>query len=148
MRELGAHLGVALLAESGPALCVALDGELGAGKTTLVGGLLAGVGIPGPARSPTYTLIEPYEISGRQLYHLDLYRLADPDELEPLGVRDLLVEGAILLIEWPSRAGTQLPPIDIEIHIDYDAQGTGRTVRLQGRSLSGIRVLERFLREI
>jgi tRNA threonylcarbamoyladenosine biosynthesis protein TsaE len=148
MRELGARLGAALLETHGPALCLALDGELGAGKTTLVGGMLAGMGIQGPVRSPTYTLIEPYEVNGRQLYHMDLYRLADPDELEPLGVRDLLTEDSILLIEWPSKAGPRLPPIDVEVGITYIDADEGRAVRLAGRSPEGIKALAQFLRRI
>lgn len=146
MRRLGAQLGEALLASDAPAQCVALEGDLGAGKTTLVSGALAAAGIPGPVRSPTYTLIEPYEAAGRFIYHLDLYRLADPREIEPLGVRDLLVGGAILLIEWPSRAQGTLPPIDLFIEIAYQPGGEGRTLRFRAGSPRGIRILQHLLR--
>lgn len=119
MRELGSQLGRALVQIGDAPVCVFLEGELGAGKTTLVGGVLAALGIPGPARSPTYTLIEPYGVGEHQLYHIDLYRLTDPDEIEPLGLRDLLVPGAILLIEWPSRAIDRLPSPDLSLSIQY-----------------------------
>lgn len=145
MRDLGGRLARALLASDAQSLCVALDGDLGAGKTTLVGGLLAAAGIAGPVRSPTYTLIEPYEVGARPLYHMDLYRLADPGELEPLGVRDMLSDGAILLIEWPSKAGARLPPLDLTVAISYGDGPEDRSVRLTGSSPEGIRVLERFL---
>jgi tRNA threonylcarbamoyladenosine biosynthesis protein TsaE len=119
MHEFGMRLGDALLQGADTPQCVFLEGELGAGKTTLVGGILSAFGIPGPARSPTYTLIEPYEANGRQLYHIDLYRLAEPEEIEPLGLRDLLVPGAVLLIEWPSRAPGRLPACDLRVCIEY-----------------------------
>lgn len=117
---------------------IALEGELGAGKTTLVGGILRSYGVAGPVRSPTYTLIEPYETPGRSIYHLDLYRLNDPDEVEPLGIRDLLTGSALLLIEWPSRAAGAIPAADLWIDIAYPPAGTeGRQVRITPHSLNG-----------
>ncbi|MCO6441412.1 MAG: tRNA (adenosine(37)-N6)-threonylcarbamoyltransferase complex ATPase subunit type 1 TsaE [Nitrococcus mobilis] len=108
---LGAQLAVAL-----PVRCrIDLTGELGAGKTTLVRGLLRALGYSGPVRSPTYTLIEPYQVADRRLYHLDLYRLSDPEELEYIGLRDLLGESAVLLVEWPERGGPALPTADLVI---------------------------------
>jgi tRNA threonylcarbamoyladenosine biosynthesis protein TsaE len=118
-RALGAELARALLAISDPpAIVIALNGELGAGKTTFVGGLLAEMGVASPIRSPTYTLIEPYTLRSRALYHLDLYRLADPSELETLALRDLLEPGAILLVEWAERAATLLQP-DLTLRFAY-----------------------------
>ena len=131
------------------AIVVALEGELGAGKTTLVGGILRAYGITGPVRSPTYTLIEPYEVAGRQVYHLDLYRLVDPQEVEPLGIRDLLTAGSVLLIEWPSRAAGALPAFDLEIGIEYPpAAETGRRVTLHPLSSSGHNVVRRIVAAI
>lgn len=146
MRALGMKLGTALLAVRVPAQCVAIEGELGAGKTTLVAGVLAAAGVRGPVRSPTYTLIEPYEAAGRSIYHLDLYRLTDPVELEPLGVRDLLTGESILLIEWPSRAGPRLPPVDVSMTIAYGDSQVGREVGLKAGSAAGIEVLRLLLR--
>jgi tRNA threonylcarbamoyladenosine biosynthesis protein TsaE len=144
MRALGRALGEALLANDGAALVVAIQGELGAGKTTLVGGILNAMSIAGPARSPTYTLIEPYDCGMRQVYHMDLYRLNDPGEVAALGIRDLLTQHAILLIEWPERGAGMLPDADVAISIRY-ADGGGaddRVVALTPGSERGGQVLE------
>lgn len=129
MRTVGGALASAIAAAHGASLVVGLEGELGAGKTTLVAGVLAHFGERGPVRSPTYTLIEPYEVAGRTIYHLDLYRLMGPGQLEPLGVRDMLIGDAVLLIEWPSRAGIALPPTDLDVDIQY-AGAVGRRLTL------------------
>ena len=147
MRELGRQLGRALLASDQRAQCVALEGDLGAGKTTLVAGVLSAAGVDGPVRSPTYTLIEPYSVATHSIYHLDLYRLVDPDEMEPLGVRDLLVPGSILLIEWPSRAGARLPPVDLRIEIAYlEPAEAGREVFLAAETPRGGEIVAQMLR--
>ncbi|GFE84495.1 tRNA (N6-adenosine(37)-N6)-threonylcarbamoyltransferase complex ATPase TsaE [Steroidobacter agaridevorans] len=148
MQVLGRAIAAAVDATDGTFI-VALEGELGAGKTTLVGGILRSYGVTGPVRSPTYTLIEPYETAGRSIYHLDLYRLNDPDEVEPLGVRDLLTGSALLLIEWPSRAAGSIPAADLWIDIAYPLAGTeGREVRLTPHSLNGASVVRHIVAAI
>lgn len=112
---------------------ITLQGGLGAGKTTLVRGFLRGLGHRGRVPSPTYTLIEPYSAAGRSVLHVDLYRLADPEELEYLGFRELFTGDAIVLIEWPERAGGDLPEPDLLISLQ--TKGTGRRVAV--RAVSG-----------
>jgi tRNA threonylcarbamoyladenosine biosynthesis protein TsaE len=146
MRALGRALGGALSTSAGGALVIGIEGELGAGKTTLVGGILAGLGIEGAIRSPTYTLIEPYEAAGLQLYHIDLYRLSGPREVEALGIRDLLDARAVLLIEWPSRAAGALPPEDLSVSIEYPGSGAQRRLlTAQAHSSAGDKLLEQIL---
>jgi tRNA threonylcarbamoyladenosine biosynthesis protein TsaE len=113
-------------------LIVYLQGDLGVGKTTLVRGLLRALGHKGRVPSPTYTLVEPYELQGRSLQHLDLYRIADPDELEFLGVRDM---AGVLLIEWPERGLEHLPLPDIVCRLH--AEASGRSVEAEGHSFKG-----------
>jgi tRNA threonylcarbamoyladenosine biosynthesis protein TsaE len=120
--RLGAGLAGLLKDRSGSWL-VALAGPLGAGKTTLARGFLRELGHAGRVPSPTYTLIEPYDLGGRPVLHLDLYRLADPEELEYLGFRDLFEGGALVLVEWPERAGDRLPAPDIEIGLSMTDSG-------------------------
>lgn len=135
-RGIGARLAAALLAtDSAGPLVFGLSGELGAGKTTLVGGLLAALGHPGPVRSPTYSLVEPYRLAGRDVQHCDLYRLRDPSELDDLGLRDLLLPRSLLIVEWPERAGGRLPPVDLALRLEYS--GEGRTVTITAGTASG-----------
>lgn len=147
MRGLGRALGRALGAPSPSALVIALQGDLGAGKTTFVSGVMAALGVAGPVRSPTYTLLEPYETATRRVFHLDLYRLADPQEVEPLGLRDLLTADAALLIEWPERGAGYLPVADLRIDIAYPSQGVdGRELNLLAGSPAGEALLNEMLK--
>ena len=112
-----------------------LNGDLGAGKTTLARGLLHGLGHAGKVRSPTYTLVEPYALATRQVYHLDLYRLSDAEELEWLGLRDMLADPSLLVVEWPERGSGYLPPADLTIDLDFS--GDGRIASLTAASPTG-----------
>lgn len=134
---LGAALGPAAL-DAG--LVVYLEGRLGAGKTTLVRGLLRGLGHRGAVRSPTYTLVEEYPLAaGRLALHLDLYRLADPEELEYLGVRELDAPDQLVLIEWAERGGDRLPAADLRLSLAVT--GEGREASLTPLTASGEAVL-------
>jgi len=117
-----------------------LHGDLGTGKTTLARGFLHGMGHGGKVRSPTYTLVEPYQLAAGTVYHLDLYRLGSPQELEWLGLRDMLEESALLLVEWPERGEGVLPAADLVIHLAYTADG-GRLLSLTAASTAGERLL-------
>ncbi len=132
---LGARLAACL---EGP-LLIFLEGDLGAGKTTLTRGFLRGLGHQGAVKSPTYTLIEPYQIGARKIYHLDLYRVADPGELEYLGLREMLDEAAVLLIEWAGRGEGWLPTPDLRITIHH--RGEGREIELNAVTAAGKAVL-------
>jgi len=112
-----------------------LAGDLGAGKTTLTRGLLRGYGYQGAAKSPTYTLVEPYELTDCNLYHFDLYRLADPEEIEFLGVWEYLEDANLCVIEWAEKGKGHLPCPDLEISIAQEHQG--RRASWQARSAKG-----------
>lgn len=114
---------------------VYLEGELGAGKTTLTRGVLRAYGYQGAVKSPTYTLIEPYELNDQRLYHLDLYRLGDPEELEFIGGRDVLDDEALCLVEWPSRGEGWLPAEDLRIHLSV--VDIGRVASVSGETKRG-----------
>lgn len=131
------------LANSVPESClIFLQGDLGAGKTTLVRGFLQGFGFQGAVRSPTYALVEPYQINQKQIFHFDLYRLEDPEELEYIGIRDYFAQTAISLIEWPERAKNLLPTADLTCYIR--ANSTSRAATLAATSPCGRHIIQRL----
>jgi len=129
--QLGARLAIGLAA---PRLLY-IRGPLGAGKTTLVRGLLGGLGYNGPVKSPTFTLVEPYGFPAFTLYHFDLYRLKDPQELEFMGWRDYLEGNSVCVVEWPERGGALLPRPDLDVMIR--ANNGERSVRLSAHTPEG-----------
>jgi len=154
------RLGAALAPQLRAGLVVFLHGELGAGKTTFIRGVLRGLGFTGAVKSPTYTLVEPYQLGGKTapaivpggtasrsalppsmavagltVYHFDLYRLNDPEELEFLGVRDYLGGSGVCLVEWAERGAGVLPAPDVDIAIERKEEG--RVVRLTSNTETG-----------
>lgn len=126
-------LGV-LLAKTAPRSgWVALHGPLGAGKTTLVRAFLRALGYQGRVVSPTYTLVEPYEVEGRRIAHYDLYRLADAEELEWLGAREDFGADTLCLVEWPERGEGVLPPPDLSLHLEHRPDGRGCMLEAHSR---------------
>ena len=102
---------------------VFLRGDLGAGKTTLVHGILRALGYRGAVKSPTYTLLEPYELPSRRVYHFDFYRIGDSQELEFIGIDELMNSDALKLVEWPEQAEDRLPEPDVELSLHQEGEG-------------------------
>ncbi len=115
---------------------IALHGNLGAGKTTLVRHLLQALGVRGRIKSPTYAVVEPYELPGLNVWHFDFYRFADPREWEDAGFRDIFASPGLKLVEWPEKAGAALPTADLDITIETHADAQ-RTVTVVAHSALG-----------
>ena len=133
-------LGSALGACLEPGLTVYLTGDLGAGKTTLARGVLRGLGYEGRVKSPTYTLVEVYEVSRLHLHHFDFYRFHDPREWTDAGFRESFNGRNVSLIEWPDKAAGQLPPADLEVTLT--PSGSGRSASLRAGSPRGTRLVQ------
>jgi tRNA threonylcarbamoyladenosine biosynthesis protein TsaE len=138
MVSLGAQLGAAIE----PGLVVYLQGDLGMGKTTFSRGLIQSLGHTGAVKSPTYTLVEPYQLGEVSLFHFDLYRLGDAEELEFMGIRDYFGDFSVCLVEWPERGLGALPPADLVITIGRE--GRGRRLEYAAATAVGSGVLARI----
>jgi tRNA threonylcarbamoyladenosine biosynthesis protein TsaE len=133
-------LGAKLAAVIGPGLSIHLSGDLGSGKTTLARGLIRALGFEGKVKSPSYTLVEPYEDSRLTLYHFDFFRFNDPKEWVDAGFRECFNEHSICVVEWPEKAGDLLPSADVRIRLSMPPGG-GRDARIDAGTGAGRRCL-------
>jgi len=129
-----------------PPLVLFLRGDLGTGKTTFARALIQALGYDGRVKSPTFGLLETYTVSGLEILHLDLYRIAQARELEFLAIRDLLVGNSLLLVEWPERGESALPKPDLVLSLDHE--GAGRIASLNAPSDAGKALAEAVLRGV
>ncbi len=129
-----------------PGFVLFLSGDLGAGKTTFTRGLLRALGYPGRVKSPTFTLVESYDLSKFQLYHFDFYRLSSDRDWLDAGFDDLVGGSGVAVIEWPERAAASLPPPDLRLRLEFDTAGgeQARVARLEAGSPRGLECLRRL----
>lgn len=140
------RLAAQVAGELGPGFVLFLSGDLGAGKTTFTRGLLRALGYPGRVKSPTFTLIESYDLSKFQLYHFDFYRLSSDRDWLDAGFDDLVGGSGVAVIEWPERAAASLPPPDLRLRLEFDTAGgeQARVARLEAGSPRGLECLRRL----
>ncbi|RUO33968.1 tRNA (adenosine(37)-N6)-threonylcarbamoyltransferase complex ATPase subunit type 1 TsaE [Aliidiomarina soli] len=138
--ELGSQLATALHAP----LVIYLQGDLGMGKTTFTRGLVQALGHQGAVKSPTYALVESYEFNAMRVFHFDLYRLQDPEELEFMGIRDYFTDDCVCLVEWPERGFGLLPPADLDVELRENSDG-GRDVMITARTSAGETCLKKVV---
>jgi len=136
---MGTNIATLIKKELKLGIVVYLNGDLGAGKTTITRGFVQGMGHVGHVKSPTYTLVEPYDLDNWQVYHFDLYRLGDPEELEFMGIRDYFNDNCCCFIEWPEKGFGLLANADITINMEY--QGEQRNVEFQSHTALGYNML-------
>ena len=141
MNAFGEEIAKAVTCVNRPLLIV-LNGDLGAGKTTLSRGILLGLGHMGAVKSPTYTIVEPYDLEIGKVFHFDLYRLMDPEELYDIGFNDYLSEAQLCMIEWPDKGGGLVPKADISLQIN--SNGLGREVILTAQTGFGSQCVDQL----
>ena len=131
-----------------PGMVITLCGDLGAGKTTLVRGLLRAAGVVGPIKSPTYDLVEHYPLASIYFYHIDLYRFSSADEWEASGLAECIRKDSTCIVEWPERIGGLLPLPDVELHLAWPSRGEGRVLSVEARSAAGERCRDALIRAL
>jgi tRNA threonylcarbamoyladenosine biosynthesis protein TsaE len=150
--QLGAHLAVLFLQarknKQADHFRLYLQGDLGAGKTTVARALLQGLGVTGRIKSPTFALLEPYEVDGMMVSHFDFYRMTDPQEWADAGFAQLFVASHLVIAEWPEQARELLPPADLELHLAVSEDTLTRSLRYSAGSPTGLAIGEQLCREL
>jgi tRNA threonylcarbamoyladenosine biosynthesis protein TsaE len=134
-----ARAGAVLAGCIAPGMVVTLEGDLGAGKTTLVRGLLRAAGVTGPVKSPTFDLVEHYPLSNIYFYHIDLYRFTNADDWEGAGLAECFRDDSVCLVEWPAQAGGRLATPDLALELTWPSRGEGRELRIRAHGAAGTR---------